>query len=277
MNSEEIKEIGQMFLNIQNNGNGHAPVSVTPEQLNEEHLTQVSAYLRDCLCFVDWDALDKSEVMLCNKMTDLYALKDDERRKRAEKAREEILNRVSMLEEEYKMDVKRIRGDYRSLQNEMWERFDLVEQWILSDTSKEKQKLKDDIIDVREEHEKQKNYTMFKAEKKVTPLDLQHTGNPELKYAPPAIWNTSIRHIKSKQGIPLSIRSTNTLWDAKIRSIGELVQKAPSELLKIKNFGRKCLNDVKKTLEDHDLSLNMEKEEELRAAKKNRIIEMFKL
>ena len=70
MNSEEIKEIGQMFLNIQNNGNGHAPASVTPEQLNEEHLTQVSAYLRDCLCFVDWDALDKSEVMLCNKMTD---------------------------------------------------------------------------------------------------------------------------------------------------------------------------------------------------------------
>ena len=277
MNSEEIKEIGQMFLNIQNNGNGHAPASVTPEQLNEEHLTQVSAYLRDCLCFVDWDALDKSEVMLSQKMTDLYALKDDERRKRAEKAREEILNRVSMLEEEYKMDVKRIRGDYRSLQNEMWERFDLVEQWILSDTSKEKQKLKDDIIDVREEHEKQKNYTMFKAEKKVTPLDLQHTGNPELKYAKPAIWNTSIRHIKSKQGIPLSIRSTNTLWDAKIRSIGELVQKAPSELLKIKNFGRKCLNDVKKTLEDHELSLNMEKEEELRAAKKNRIIEMFKL
>ena len=73
MNSEEIKEIGQMFLNIQNNGNGHDNPAIL---LSEDQLRQVSAYLRDCLCFVDWDALDKSEVMLSQKMTDLYALKD---------------------------------------------------------------------------------------------------------------------------------------------------------------------------------------------------------
>ena len=89
--------------------------------------------------------------------------------------------------------------------------------------------------------------------------------------------NTSIKNIKCAQGLPLSIRSVNTLWDAKIRTIGELIQKAPSDLLKIKNFGRKCLKEVKQILESHKLSLNMEKEEQLRQSKKDKIIKMFKL
>ena len=157
----------------------------------------------------------------------------------------------------------------------MWERFDLVEEWILSETSSEKQKLKADIIEVREDHERQKNYTMFKKEKQVTPMDLQHRG--DLKYARPQIWNTSIKNLKSEQGLELSIRSINTLWDAKIRTVGELIQKAPSDLLKIKSFGRKCLHEVKQTLESNKLTLNMEKEEKLKQSKKDKIIKMFKL
>ncbi|HUL78895.1 MAG TPA: DNA-directed RNA polymerase subunit alpha [Vicinamibacteria bacterium] len=62
---------------------------------------------------------------------------------------------------------------------------------------------------------------------------------------------------KSVDEMELSVRSYNCLKNANIRSIGELVQKTESEMLKTKNFGRKSLNEIKEILAGMGLSLGM--------------------
>jgi len=60
--------------------------------------------------------------------------------------------------------------------------------------------------------------------------------------------------------LELSVRSINCLQNAKIETIGELVQKTESEMLKTKNFGRKSLNEIKHILASMGLSLGMKLE-----------------
>jgi DNA-directed RNA polymerase subunit alpha len=62
---------------------------------------------------------------------------------------------------------------------------------------------------------------------------------------------------KSVDEMELSVRSYNCLKNANIRTIGELVQKTESEMLKTKNFGRKSLNEIKEILGEMGLSLGM--------------------
>ncbi len=62
---------------------------------------------------------------------------------------------------------------------------------------------------------------------------------------------------KSVDEMELSVRSYNCLKNASIRTIGELVQKTESEMLKTKNFGRKSLNEIKEILAGMGLSLGM--------------------
>jgi DNA-directed RNA polymerase subunit alpha len=62
---------------------------------------------------------------------------------------------------------------------------------------------------------------------------------------------------KSVDEMELSVRSYNCLKNANIRTIGELVQKSESEMLKTKNFGRKSLNEIKEILASMGLSLGM--------------------
>jgi DNA-directed RNA polymerase subunit alpha len=62
---------------------------------------------------------------------------------------------------------------------------------------------------------------------------------------------------KSVDEMELSVRSYNCLKNANIRTIGELVQKTESEMLKTKNFGRKSLNEIKEILSVMGLSLGM--------------------
>jgi DNA-directed RNA polymerase subunit alpha len=62
---------------------------------------------------------------------------------------------------------------------------------------------------------------------------------------------------KSVDEMELSVRSYNCLKNANIRTIGELVQKSESEMLKTKNFGRKSLNEIKEILAGMGLSLGM--------------------
>jgi DNA-directed RNA polymerase subunit alpha len=57
--------------------------------------------------------------------------------------------------------------------------------------------------------------------------------------------------------LELSVRSINCLQNAKIETIGELVQKTEAEMLKTKNFGRKSLNEIKHILASMGLSLGM--------------------
>jgi DNA-directed RNA polymerase subunit alpha len=63
--------------------------------------------------------------------------------------------------------------------------------------------------------------------------------------------------LRPVDGLPISLRTSYGLRDADIKYVGELVQCSEEELLEIKNFGRKSLNEVKTILADLGLSLGM--------------------
>src|SRR5205823_5608688 len=71
----------------------------------------------------------------------------------------------------------------------------------------------------------------------------------------PEIRNENLN--RSVEELELSVRSYNCLKNANIQTIGELVQKTESEMLKTKNFGRKSLNEIKEILATMGLSLGM--------------------
>ena len=55
--------------------------------------------------------------------------------------------------------------------------------------------------------------------------------------------------------LELSVRSANCLREAKIHTIGELVEKTSQELLKYRNFGKKSLAEIEELLKGMGLSL----------------------
>ena len=63
---------------------------------------------------------------------------------------------------------------------------------------------------------------------------------------------------KSIDEMELSVRSHNCLQAAGIRTIGELVSKEESEMLKFKNFGRKSLTELQEKLGELDLNFGMD-------------------
>lgn len=65
---------------------------------------------------------------------------------------------------------------------------------------------------------------------------------------------------RSVSELELSVRSINCLQNAKIETIGDLVQKSEQEMLKTKNFGRKSLNEIKVILTEMGLSLGTQVE-----------------
>ncbi len=58
--------------------------------------------------------------------------------------------------------------------------------------------------------------------------------------------------------LELSVRSANCLRAANIKSIGDLVQKSESEMLKYRNFGRKSLSELADILHEMGLHFGME-------------------
>ena len=60
------------------------------------------------------------------------------------------------------------------------------------------------------------------------------------------------------QNSALSIRPRNALKDARVETVGQLVQKTESELLRMKNFGRKSLREIRETLGSMGLFLGMQ-------------------
>lgn len=58
--------------------------------------------------------------------------------------------------------------------------------------------------------------------------------------------------------LELSVRSSNCLAEAKIRTIGDLVRREEAEMLKYKNFGKKSLNEISEVLESMGLRLGMD-------------------
>ncbi|RKX80127.1 MAG: DNA-directed RNA polymerase subunit alpha [Spirochaetes bacterium] len=57
--------------------------------------------------------------------------------------------------------------------------------------------------------------------------------------------------------LELSVRSSNCLKNANIRTIGDLTRKTEDEIVKTKNFGKKSLLEIKDKLQEWDLELGM--------------------
>ena len=62
---------------------------------------------------------------------------------------------------------------------------------------------------------------------------------------------------RSVEELELSVRAANCLKAASIRTIGDLVVRSESEMLKFHNFGKKSLDEIKAILESLGLSLGM--------------------
>lgn len=71
----------------------------------------------------------------------------------------------------------------------------------------------------------------------------------------PVVYNENLR--KSVDELELSVRSSNCLKNANIRTLSDLVQKTEHEMLRTKNFGRKSLNEIKEILSLMGLHFNM--------------------
>lgn len=74
------------------------------------------------------------------------------------------------------------------------------------------------------------------------------------------------KELRQKLGKPiseleLSVRSSNCLAEANIRTIGDLVKRKETEMLKYKNFGKKSLTEITGVLASMGLHLGMETEE----------------
>lgn len=63
--------------------------------------------------------------------------------------------------------------------------------------------------------------------------------------------------IKPVEELELSVRAYNCLKNANVETIGELVVKTESEMLKTKNFGRKSLSEIRELLAEMGLSFGM--------------------
>jgi DNA-directed RNA polymerase subunit alpha len=63
---------------------------------------------------------------------------------------------------------------------------------------------------------------------------------------------------RSVDELELSVRSSNCLTSANIRTIGELVQKTEAEMLKQRNFGRKSLKEIQEILQGMNLQFGMD-------------------
>ena len=57
--------------------------------------------------------------------------------------------------------------------------------------------------------------------------------------------------------LELSVRSSNCLKNANIRTIGELTKKTEDDIAKTRNFGKKSLTEIKEKLQEWGLTLGM--------------------
>lgn len=71
------------------------------------------------------------------------------------------------------------------------------------------------------------------------------------------------------EDLELSVRSYNCLNDAKVRTIGDLVRKKESEMLRFRNFGKKSLAELTKVLKERGLEFGMDVDKFLQESSKN--------
>jgi DNA-directed RNA polymerase subunit alpha len=75
--------------------------------------------------------------------------------------------------------------------------------------------------------------------------------------------DSQIRELREKLKLPISVldpsaRAENSLSIANIHTLAELVKFSEADLLKVKNFGKTSMKEIKKKLADLNLSLGME-------------------
>ena len=87
----------------------------------------------------------------------------------------------------------------------------------------------------------------------IKPIEEEEIEGEEKTYENPHLY-------RSVNELELSVRSINCLQNAKIETIGDLVQKTEAEMLKTKNFGRKSLQEIKTVLASMGLTLGMKLE-----------------
>jgi DNA-directed RNA polymerase subunit alpha len=63
---------------------------------------------------------------------------------------------------------------------------------------------------------------------------------------------------RSVEELELSVRSSNCLKAANLKTLGELVRNSESDMLKYRNFGRKSLKEIADILEGMGLHLGMD-------------------
>lgn len=68
--------------------------------------------------------------------------------------------------------------------------------------------------------------------------------------------------------LELSVRSSNCLKNANIRTIGDLTKKTEEDLVKTRNFGKKSLQEIKDRLKEWNLSLGMDDYSAIKSFKK---------
>jgi len=83
------------------------------------------------------------------------------------------------------------------------------------------------------------------------------------------------KEVEEKLNMPiteleLSVRSSNCLKEAKIKTIGELVRKSEVEMLKYRNFGKKSLTEINKILIPMGLALGMMSGDKEKSKKKEK-------
>ena len=312
MNSEEIKEIGQMFLNISNQ-NHNMNLGLTDEDIIKGVTNQMEEKLQEFKKNFTQELRDAS-ANVTPRLKRLEGL-HEKIEERLNKAIDTSRNwRAEVNDKLHKLDIKetptvelpptflkdkigelgakvggygglisslqrkdgertdelnKIRKDYRELQDEMWDRFKLIEDWIKSNTSKEKDTLKAEIA----ENSKEKKGKIilgssagFTRIGKVEPK--RYIQNQEARMN----WDN-----KDLLELDLSVRSFNALKNHGIKRLAQLITYSPTDLIKIKSFGRKCLREVIDELKKKSLTLNLKKEKADRELRKERIIKQFKL
>ncbi len=83
------------------------------------------------------------------------------------------------------------------------------------------------------------------------------------------------KEVEEKLNMPiteleLSVRSSNCLKEAKIKTIGDLVKKSEVEMLKYRNFGKKSLTEINKILAPMGITLGMMSADKEKGKKKEK-------
>ena len=357
MNSEEIKEIGQMFLNISNQ-NHNMNLGLTDEDIIkgvtnqmeeklkefkkdftleiqeayaanvtprikkiEDYFVKVESELKDLRnnTRIKQEAFDSFRYKVRN---DLQVIESNQReRDKTNTVPEDSLysqplkdrvkelgakvgkfgnqvggygGLISTLQKNYgerTAELNKIRKDYRELQDEMWERFKLLEAWVETKDSAEKERIRMDILENGHTDKSEQKKQDISGTKKAALEVLQRKANAESqknsvhKTAEEILgkpkkewlnWETSTSFAWKKIPISklnnVSVRAHNALIEGGYRHIGNLLTESPYDLIQVPNFGRKCLREVMNALEEKNLTLNMQKfteQKELRNSKDN--------